>query len=121
MRKSSLHPHIKEQALEKMIGQCPICAATKQDLTLNTIHQRSDAELLYIQCRACQSSVVALVFSTGSVISSIGLLTDLAKTEVKVFQNEPILTEDDLIQLHRTIKQRSITKLLLNTQTNKTT
>lgn len=114
MRKSSLHPNIKEQALEKIIGQCPNCAATKQDLTLNTIQQRSNAELLYIQCQACQSSVVALVFSTGSVISSIGLLTDLTKIEVRAFQNKPALTEDNLIQLHHWLKDSPINEILIN-------
>lgn len=121
MRNSLLHPNIKEQALEKMIGQCPICAAAKQDLTLNTIHQRSDAELLYIQCRSCQSSVVALVFSTGSVVSSIGLLTDLMKTEVKQFQGQSALTENDLIELHSWLQQRSATKLILQTKPQKNT
>lgn len=121
MRQSSLHPNIKEQALEKMMGQCPICAATKQDLTLNTIQQRSNAELLYIQCRSCQSSVVALVFSTGSVISSIGLLTDLTKTEVSQFQAETALTEDDILALHRWLKQRSSTKTLLLNRSTPTT
>ncbi len=121
MRKSSLHPHIKEQALEKMIGQCPICAAAKQDLTLNTIQQRSDAELLYIQCRSCQSSVVALVFSTGSVISSIGLLTDLTKAEVSQFQAKPALTEENLLNLHSYLQQKTATRLLLQAQPKPTT
>jgi hypothetical protein len=118
MKQAPLPQFIKQQALEKMIARCPICSADKQALKLNVVNHRNNAELMHIQCQSCQSAVVALVFSSGPIVSSIGLLTDLAREEVAKFQNSPLLSEDHLIALHHFFNHKDATNQIMQQLAN---
>ncbi|MFA5995472.1 MAG: hypothetical protein WCW27_04145 [Patescibacteria group bacterium] len=118
MKQATLPQSIKQLALEKIIAHCPICSADKQALQSNIVNHRNNAELLHIQCQACQGAVVALVFSSGSIVSSIGLLTDLTREEVLKFQNKSLLSEDYLIDLHHFFNQTAAPEKILQSLTH---
>lgn len=92
---------------------CPRCQAEATQLDSVTIKRSQNAELVHVRCRACQGSVVALLLSTGSFISSIGLITDLTQADVVKFQRSSKLTEDDLFALHAWLQQPSVSGDLL--------
>lgn len=72
------------------------------------ITQSNKAELVHVQCQTCQGSLVALLFSTGPLISSIGLVSDLSREDVVRFQSASAVSEDDLFSLHDWLRQPSV-------------
>lgn len=91
---------IQQEALKKLLATCPHCAAKHDQLDTAVMNDSKDANLIHVRCRSCQGSVVALLLSTGSLISSIGLVTDLLPEDIGLFQKGPALTEDDLLAMH---------------------
>lgn len=118
MRTPKIDPTLKRQALEKIAAKCPLCAASKRLLKLDIIKETDDAELMHIKCTACQAAMVTLIFSTGSMISSIGLITDLTRDDTSRFQNNQKLSENDLIELHEELEQHNLIALILKQTIN---
>lgn len=113
MYHSGLNPSLKQEALGKLLSLCPHCRAQASQLDSVVINESNNAELVHVRCRTCQGSVVALLFSTGSLISSIGLITDLTQADAVKFQQAGELTEDDLFSLHAWLQQPSASGDLL--------
>ena len=96
---------LTKKALQKLLATCPHCAAPFDRLVRTTITQSQKAELVHVRCGACQGSLLALLFSTGPLISSIGLVTDLSREDVVKFQLTTQVSEDDLFALHHWLQQ----------------
>lgn len=60
-----------------------------------------DAHLIYVQCRSCNSSILALVYLEGGSASSVGLVTDLTKEEVMKYRGAEEVSADDVIAVHQ--------------------
>lgn len=97
---SKLNPALKQEALEKLLASCPFCRSKQASFITSVINESRDAELVHARCSICQGALVALLFSTGPIISSIGLVTDLSLEDVSRFQASQAITEDDLLALH---------------------
>ena len=97
--------NLSQKSLQKLITTCPHCQAEFEQLDRTLIHESRTAKLLHVRCRTCQSSLVTLLFSTGPLISSIGLVTDLSREDVVKFQLTTQVSEDDLFALHHWLQQ----------------
>ncbi|MBI2415124.1 MAG: hypothetical protein HYV33_00485 [Candidatus Kerfeldbacteria bacterium] len=104
---------LQQQALDKLVATCPMCNAPRQLLTTSIVNQTQAADLLHIRCGSCQGSLVAVVYSTGPLISSIGLITDLSGDDVARLQRSAALTEDDVLTLHQHLQQVTFCKQLV--------
>ncbi len=107
---------VKKEVLNRILTDCPRCKARKDFLNAKTIIERKDAQLLYIKCTSCQGSVIAVVFTTGPLISSVGLITDMSEADVMRFTQADALNEEDLILVHEALQQEDICKQLLSQQ-----
>lgn len=103
----------RQQALKKLIDSCVHCSANGQQLDMHTINRSMDSELVHIRCASCQGALVALLFTTGPLINSVGLITDLSRDDVSRFQEADALTEDDLLGIHRMLTSEGLTSQLL--------
>lgn len=113
LKKPSFNSALKQQALEKLVSVCPICQAAPHQLSTSVIFASNQAEYVHINCASCQGSIVALLFSTGPLISSIGLITDLTQKDAVKFKNSPVISEDDVIVLHELFDKSNAVSLLL--------
>ena len=111
-----LTPSLKQEALAKLLSLCPHCRAKYERLDTVIITESKDAELVHVKCRSCQGSIVALLFSTGPLISSIGLVTDLSQEDVVRFQKASELSEDDLLAYHEWLRKPSVVSNIINYQ-----
>jgi len=109
-----MNSFLKQQALQKLVSLCPLCYAAQPALQAQIIQESNDAELVHVNCNTCQGSVIALIFSTGSLISSIGLVTDLSPQEVSNWQYQAPLNEDDVITLHRVLREPKLVTNVLH-------
>ncbi|MBI2984723.1 MAG: hypothetical protein HYY50_03815 [Candidatus Kerfeldbacteria bacterium] len=87
----------------QILTACPLCQANYNPLKTQIMAERDDAHLLYLECRQCGSSVVAVVTTGSSGLSSIGTVTDLTSQEVAAFQAD--VTADDVVDLYAWMKQ----------------
>lgn len=109
-----LTPSLKQEALQKLLSVCPHCRAKYEQLDTAIITESKDAELVHVKCRSCQGSLVALLFSTGPLISSIGLVTDLSQEDVVRFQQAKEVSEDDLLACHEWLRQPRVVADMIN-------
>lgn len=113
-KKPPLHPLIKQQALDKLLSTCPFCQRQQARFTTSVISANPAAELVHARCQACQAAMVAVLFTAGPMISSIGLLTDLTLEDVSRFQYDQPIVADDLIDVYQALQQTTIVGQLLN-------
>lgn len=110
---SKLNPALKQEALEKLLAACPFCRSRQASFITGVISESRDAELVHARCSICQGALVALLFSTGPIISSIGLVTDLSLADVSRFQHSKTITEDDLLAIHEWLRHGASVDQLL--------
>ncbi|MBU0731781.1 hypothetical protein KKC88_02775 [Patescibacteria group bacterium] len=99
-------PFIRQEALRKLISQCPICNAKNSTFNIKVLDEKEDAQLTYIRCRQCGGRLMALIMANGPIVSSIGLITDLNEDDIIRFRDSGPVTEDDLLKLHENLKGR---------------
>ncbi len=85
----------------RLISYCPLCESSYNPLRAKVLEEKDDAHLLHIQCSSCGSSVVALLFTSGTGPTSIGLVTDLTSEDVLRFKDESIVSTDEVISVHQ--------------------
>ena len=54
--------HFSPEGL-KLISRCPLCSESYQPFQASIVEEKQEAQLLHIQCRKCQSCIVALIVS----------------------------------------------------------
>lgn len=89
----------------RIISSCPICRARYHSGELKVLEERLDAQLVYIQCRKCQASVLAVILASQLGVSSVGLVTDLSGDDVLKFRRQPVVSGDDVLDLHVAMNQ----------------
>ncbi len=91
----------------RVISTCPVCNARYHSAELRILEERSDAQLVHVQCRKCRSSVLAVVLANQLGISSVGLVTDLSGEDVLKFRRQPVVSADDVLDVHLQLRQPS--------------
>lgn len=86
----------------RLISTCPLCNTQYNPLSAKVLEEREDAHLVHIQCRRCESSIVAVVVMGGVGVSSIGLITDLTSEDVLRFKDVDALSGDELLAMYQT-------------------
>ena len=96
----------------KIISQCPVCRTSYNPLESAVIDEADSYHLLYIKCRRCHASVLALVMTNVFGLSSLGLVTDLDKHEVLRLKEAESISADEVLDFHEALKRRTISELL---------
>ena len=100
-------PFIRQEAIKKLISECPICQSKSSTFNIKIIEEREEAQLTYIKCRKCEGRLMALIVAQGPMVSSFGLITDLDENDILKFKNSGALKEDDVLKIHDFFKQHS--------------
>ncbi|MBI3120102.1 MAG: hypothetical protein HYZ08_00640 [Candidatus Kerfeldbacteria bacterium] len=95
--------HNLPQESLRLISNCPLCNTAYNPNSARILEERDDAHLLHIQCRRCESSIVALIVMGGVGVSSIGLITDLSSDDVLQFKQGRPVSVDDVLDLYRAV------------------
>jgi hypothetical protein len=92
------------------ILKCPICGF-KYNLNNTRVIESSQDEvfgeariLIHSDCQKCKSSVMFNVEIRGPEVFSVGMVTDLTGTDSSKFQNRAPLTANDVIGIHKEIR-----------------
>jgi hypothetical protein len=84
----------------KLASYCPLCETRYNPMHAQVIGEEGETHLLYIRCRKCASSILALVLVNEIGVSSVGLVTDLTLEDVVHFRHARRLSIDDVLRTH---------------------
>ncbi len=89
------------------LGNCPICSATYQQGKTSVISKKDEAIVLHIDCVKCQSSVL-LTLQSGlkGLVTTVGVPTDLKKSDFEMLKNSSKITSDDVLDLHTFLEKK---------------
>lgn len=93
----------------RLISYCPLCNTHYNLLAAKILEERDEAHLIHIQCKKCQSSIVALVLTNGLGVSSVGLVTDLTGEDAQKFVSSPKVSIDDVLMVYTAFQTQGIT------------
>lgn len=97
----------------KLVSYCPLCEAHYNLMDARVLEEQEGASLVYIRCRNCQSSILAVVMTNQMGVSSVGLLTDLSPEEVLKYRQGTDVTEDDTLAMYQLLqKSQTMVELL---------
>jgi len=106
------HPYLQGEGL-KLISYCPLCNSQYNPMTAKILEEREDAHLIHIECRRCNSSIIALILTGGIGISSVGLVTDLTSDDVLKFKDMEEINSDDVLTLHNVLEKDLLLRSIL--------
>lgn len=84
----------------KLVSFCPVCETRYHSIEARVLAGAGEIQLLHVQCRKCQNSILALVHVNQAGASSVGLLTDLCYEDVIRFRLRATVSIDDVIATH---------------------
>ncbi len=93
----------------KVVSACPVCKRRYDPVEARILMEKNDTHLLHMKCQSCSSSVLAVLMSNSAGMSSVGLVTDLSADEVMYFKNAQKVEYDDVITLHKLMKNNKVT------------
>ena len=91
-----------------LITHCPVCNFRYDPLEARVLEEGDSAHLVYIRCRDCKSSILAVIVSSNMGISSIGLITDLNADDVMDFRTAKLISADDVIEVHQFLSKEKV-------------
>jgi len=92
----------------KIISSCPVCSTKYHSTEIRLLEEKADTHLVYIKCRKCHTSVIAVILTNNFGISSMGLVTDLNGEDVLKFRKQPPISSNDVIDMHQQVESSGI-------------
>ena len=92
----------------RVISACPVCSTKYHSAEITLLEEKDDRHLVYIRCKKCHTSVLALILANSLGISSMGLITDLTSDDAMKFRNQPGVSANDIIDIHQMLKKGTI-------------
>lgn len=89
----------------KLASQCPVCNAKHTHAETRLLGENDGMKLVYVRCRKCKTSVVAVMFQNAFGITSAGLVTDLSGDEVLKFKDAEPVSGDDVLELYQALQK----------------
>jgi hypothetical protein len=88
----------------KLLASCPVCHKQYAQANAKVVNEVDDAYLLHVRCSRCSSSVLALIFTTGLGITSMGVLTDLNSVDATKFGGWSDISQDEVLEIYKEMK-----------------
>jgi len=96
----------------KILSNCPVCNQPYNSFEIKILQESAEAHLLYIKCRHCLSSLVALLTFGAYGINSLALITDLNSREISDMTKRAI-SSDELLESYDRLKNSEFLTSLL--------
>jgi len=90
----------------RILSHCPLCQTDFKVSNPSVIEERVNAKLIYITCAQCRGALVALVYIDAHGSNSVGVVTDLAISEVLPFRDADAISIDDVLFVHESLHSR---------------
>ncbi len=98
MEKKSSHNSVPAT---RVMQSCPLCHTVYDKQYARVLAGHGNANLVHTTCARCRSAVVALVVTSKSGTSSVGMLTDMNYDDALRFHADDAISIDDCVTLHQ--------------------
>lgn len=83
------------------LGNCPVCSAQYVKSRTSVVDKLKEAITLHIDCTQCKSSILVSVHAgLKGLVTTIGMPTDLVKSDLKRLKQSSLITVDDVLDMH---------------------
>ncbi|MDQ5961225.1 MAG: hypothetical protein QG581_146 [Patescibacteria group bacterium] len=97
----------------KPLIHCPLCDRKYEPKEMLLLEEERDRTVFHLTCKDCQASTFIFVSAGPMGVASFGVLTDVDHTEAKrIFGSDPV-SSDDVIEMHRFLKEHKGVESLL--------
>lgn len=88
--------------------ECPACHEAFEFTNRRVVQQSEEKTLIHGNCEHCQGQLLLFQLGKGqSVLSAIALLTDLTYDDVRAYWASEHVSQDDVLEMHRVLKDSS--------------
>lgn len=95
------------------LSQCPLCKQKYRPIQAALVEDSPEAHLIYMKCPNCQGAIVYLITNQGPLLSSTGLVTDLALEDLQRIRNKNTISADEVLNLAEVLNQeKNINQLI---------
>lgn len=93
----------------KFISPCPICKAQLNTESIAVLRNEGQTSLLHLDCDSCESSLIITLIKTNTgIVTNVGILTDLKKSDFNRFNDLPAITMDEVLEFQKHNKNDNI-------------
>jgi hypothetical protein len=92
----------------RLLATCPVCHKQYAQTNAKIVDEVDDAHLLHVRCSRCSSSVLAIIFTTGFGITSMGILTDLNSSDLGKFREWKAIGQDEVLELYQYLRKERL-------------
>ncbi|MCX6781149.1 MAG: hypothetical protein NT003_03505 [Candidatus Magasanikbacteria bacterium] len=103
-------PNSTDDEALQLIHQCPLCETAYEPLEIKVIDEQDSKHLVFVTCRKCGHSVVALIMHQPNGVSSMGLITDTQPEDLVRLKNADTVNWDDCIAWHNFLKEDQLSR-----------
>lgn len=91
----------------RILGKCPVCRSPFGQRHTQVIERQGEHALFHVDCGRCLSSMLMMVM-TGpfGLITTVGMITDLTRSDIQRFNLRDSVSTDDVLALHAFIERR---------------
>lgn len=93
----------------QFVSRCPLCNAGYRMEDAYTLESTEDASMIFIECKRCKSSIVAIVAMSGMGIVSLGMVTDMTREDIERFRAAPVLGSNELLEMIQLLQRKDRT------------
>ena len=91
----------------KFLGNCPICNKKFGGARASEIEKVESVQTLYVECQKCGSSVVlGVVKNIPGLVTTVGMLTDMNREDIRRIRNLPPITPDYILEIHNYLEKK---------------
>ena len=91
----------------KYLGNCSVCGEAFKPRNAHLLSRDPELSHVYTQCSECKSSSITFVLkSTMGFITTIGMLTDMTKSDIERFKGKKPISADDVLELHKSLEEK---------------
>ena len=88
------------QPSPKLLTHCPLCETVYEDQSIHLLGESSGMRLFHLTCKSCSHAVLAVILENQNGVRSMGMMTDLEAQDALRFQDAPMITADDCLNIH---------------------
>lgn len=100
------------------LSRCFFCGNRLEQNDLTILEEQERKTVLHVSCSRCLTSSISILSSNQAGIVSLGMATDLDKTEAKGKFSKNTISADEVIDAHEFIegKQGNLAELIRNSK-----
>ena len=89
----------------QMAANCPMCDFKYDKSGIKVIDKKDGVMVIHLSCRQCKSSVTMAIMTGAFGITSISVMTDVAKDDIEKI-GRSFIKCDDVLEMHKFLENK---------------